>query len=149
MKRISLLLAGILMMFTITACGNNNAASDQQSDTSADTATVTVTIDIDFPDDSNVADVDDATITVNDGSSVLAVLEAYADENSGEVLLDESSESPYVTSINGVAATDTAGWIYEVNDETIMESADKYIVKNGDDISWDFDSWSDDNDDDN
>ena len=32
---------------------------------------------------------------------------------------------------------------YEVTDETIMETADKHIVKDGDDIEWSFESWND------
>ena len=144
MKKISLLLASILIVFTITACGSDNAASDPSA-ASEDKTTVTVTIDIDFPDDSNAADVDSAKLTVNDGSSVLGALEAYADSNGGEILLDKSSGSPYVTSINGVAATETAGWVYEVNDKGVMKSADEYIIKDGDTISWDFESWTDNN----
>ena len=92
MKKISLLLASILIVFTITACGSDNAASDPSA-ASEDKTTVTVTIDIDFPDDSNAADVDSAKLTVNDGSSVLGALEAYADSNGGEILLDKFRQS--------------------------------------------------------
>lgn len=131
----------------MAACGNNNAASSQPSEngtTANENSTITVTIDIDFPDESNVADIDDAKITVKDGSSVLDVINSYADSNKVEISIEEINATPYIASISGVAQTDTAGWIYEVNDEMVLESADKYIVKNNDKIEWDFESFAND-----
>ena len=101
-------------------------------------------MDIDFPDSSGVRDIDDARVTVENGSSVLDVLNTYAAANNIDVTMDESSASPYVTAINGVSQTDTAGWVYELNDQMVMESAADCIVSDGDKIDWDFDDWTDD-----
>ena len=150
MKKISLSLTNLVMVFIMSAmvaCGGgsgDNNGGNAAASGSGDNGTVTVTMDVDFPDSSGVRDIDDARVTVENGSSVLDVLNTYAADNNIEVTVDESSASPYITAINGVSQTDTAGWIYEVNDNMIMESAADFIVSNGDKIDWDFDEWADD-----
>ena len=150
MKKISIAAATLVMVFIMSAmvaCGGgsgDNNGGNTAAGSSGDKGTVTVTMDIDFPDSSGVRDIDDARVTVENGSSVLDVLNTYAAANNIDVTMDESSASPYVTAINGVSQTDTAGWIYEVNDNMIMESAADFIVSNGDKIDWDFDEWADD-----
>lgn len=142
MKRILAVLMTLVMVFAMTACGNNGSASTGSSaDGSA--GTITVEIDIDYPDESGIADVEDMKIDVPEGSTVLDALNAYADANNCEILMDEASQTPYVVSIGGVAATDTAGWVYEVNDEMVMESADACVLKAHDEVSWEFESWAD------
>lgn len=154
MKKLSVFVLTFIMIFSMAACGStgssNTATTEQtQNSASADNSAtaangeITVTIDIDYPDSSKVADVDDAKVIVPDGSSVLDVLNRYAEDNNVEVRMDDTSSAPYVVSIGGVEATDTAGWVYEVNDETIMETADKHIVKDRDDIEWSFENWND------
>lgn len=135
MKKKLLLAVFALVLVFATACGNNEA-EDATSETM-----ISVFIDIDFPDDSNVADVEEAALDVPENSTVLDVLNIYADKNNMEVAMDESSKSAYVVSIGGIAATKTAGWIYEVNDEAVMEPADAYKIKENDEISWDFETW--------
>ena len=150
MKKISLSLTTLVMVFIMSAmvaCGGgsgDNNGGNAAASGSGDNGTFTVTMDVDFPDSSGVRDIDDARVTVENGSSVLDVLNTYAADNNIEVTVDESSASPYITAINGVSQTDTAGWIYEVNDNMIMESAADFIVSNGDKIDWDFDEWADD-----
>ena len=150
MKKISLSLTTLVMVFIMSAmvaCGGgsgDNNGGNAAASGSGDNGTVTVTMDVDFPDSSGVRDIDDARVTVENGSSVLDVLNTYAADNNIEVTVDESSASPYITAINGVSQTDTAGWIYEVNDNMIMESAADFIVSNRDKIDWDFDEWADD-----
>ena len=99
---------------------------------------------IDFPDESGVADIEDVAVSTEDGSSVLDILNKYADENSIEIVTDDTGENPYVTSINGVSETDSAGWTYELNDEMVMDAADQCIVSDGDEIDWSFESWTED-----
>ena len=142
MKKLSIFLTTLIMVFALTGCGSNDdTAKDGQTNT-ASGETITVTMDISYPDESGLADVEDAPVTVDSESSVLNALITYADANDIEVVMDESSANPYVTSINGVAATDVAGWVYEVNDQMVMESADACILSDGDNVSWDFESWT-------
>lgn len=58
----------------------------------------------------------------------------------------QNGTSSYVTSINGVSENDygdPSGWVYTVNGEEIMESADKYELSDGDSIEWKFVTFSD------
>lgn len=148
MKKLSILFLSLIMILSMAACGNNNNATAQEpaadnNGGNAAGADIAVTIDIDYPDDSKVKDVEDADVTVPEGSSVLDVLNKYAEENNFEIMMaDSKAMSTYVSGINGVESTDTAGWIYQVNDEAIMDTADKCIVKNGDSVEWEFDNWA-------
>lgn len=142
MKKFSILLISLMLVLALMSCGENGSIEDKEKDGPASNEDIAITINISYPDESNLDDVEDAAMIVEDKSSVLEALTTYADENGIEVEMDESSENPYVTSINGVAESDTAGWIYEVNNETVMESADMYILENGDVISWFFESWA-------
>jgi hypothetical protein len=58
-----------------------------------------------------------------------------------EVILDQSGSTDYITSIGGVALTDNSGWVYEVNDEMVMEPATTCVVNNGDVIDWEVQTW--------
>lgn len=138
MKKLFTIFTVIVLTIVLTSCGDNN---QENSVSYEDTSEITVVLDIDFPDDCGVDDIEDLTLTVPEDSSVLDVLNTWAgDKNT--VTLDPSSENPYVTGINGISASSSAGWIYEVNDEMIMESADAHNVENGDKISWEYENWS-------
>jgi len=151
MKKILAIMLGMIMIFALAGCGENNNAggagskagdtSDGNGGQTSDVPQMTVYIDIDYPDNSGVKDVEDLKMQVVKGSSVLTVLNDYAAANSCEVLMSDNSATAYVTSIGGVAATDAAGWVYEVNDQMVMDAADAYILEDGDEVSWDFETW--------
>ncbi|MFQ8602287.1 MAG: DUF4430 domain-containing protein [Anaerovoracaceae bacterium] len=141
MKKLSVFIVSLILMFTMVSCG-----SDNDTNTNSQTSNITVTLDIDFPDNSEAQDVDNVKVTVPEKSSVLDVLTTYGEENNVDIILDEKSESPYVTSINNIKATNDSGWVYELNDEAVMEPADQCTVQEGDKIDWSFETWSDDND---
>ena len=134
MKKVLIVLMTLVMVFAMTACGGADAPA-------SDAAMITVEIEIDYPDETGVADVEEAAVEVPEGSAVLDVLNAYAEANNCEIVMDENATPPYVIGIGEVEATDTAGWVYEVNDEMVMESADACVVNAGDEISWSFESW--------
>ena len=144
-KILPVLSIALLMLLAAAGCGSGGDSQDAAGDGNADAGsgqTITITMDIGFPDESGVADIEDAAVTVDEGCSVLNALVTYCNDNDIEVVTDEFSENPYVTGINGVMEDDTAGWTYEVNDEMIMESADACILRDGDEVSWEFESWS-------
>src|SRR5699024_4211352 len=109
MKKYAILLIVVIMALALASCGSGDTTGQQQQTDAPSEEAITVTIDISYPDESGLADVEDATVTVDSESSVLNALITYGNANDIEVLTDESSENPYVTSINGVAETDTAG----------------------------------------
>lgn len=134
MKKVLVIIMTLVMVFAMTACGGG-------SDPDASAGTITVGIEIDYPDESGIADVEEAVVEISEGGSVLDALNAYAVENNCEILMHETANPPYVIGIGGLEATDTAGWVYEVNDEMVMESADACVLGAGDEVSWSFEVW--------
>jgi hypothetical protein len=132
MKKLLLVVAVLMMMFTVTACGS---AEETGSGVMIDTV-----IEIDYPDGCGIEDVE-ATVSVEEGTSAMDMLYQYADENGIEVGLDESSPTIYVISINGVEQTGDAGWVYEIDDEMTMDAADDCILTEGMEITWEYMSW--------
>ncbi len=145
MKKLSVILMAMILAFALASCGGGSSDSDGGgNDGTAQGADemISVTLEIEYPDESSVADAEDVVVEISKDGTVLDALNAYADASGCAVVLDQSSDSPYVTSIGGVAATDTAGWIYEVNDEQVMKSADACTLKAGDEVSWSFEEWA-------
>lgn len=134
MKKVLVVLMTLIMVFAMTACGGGSTAD-------APAGTITVEIEIDYPDDSGIADVEDVKVDLPEGATVLDALNIYAQVNDCEILMHETANPPYVIGIGGLEATDTAGWVYEINDEMVMESADACVLNAGDEISWSFETW--------
>ncbi len=141
MKKLLVLIMSMIMVLALAACGGGSSDSGGSDGAAEAEGTINVVLEIDYPDESGVADVEDMQLEIIEGGSVLAALNAYADANNCEVLMDGESDMLYISSIGGVAATDTAGWTYEVNDEMVMEAADQCFLKDGDEVSWSFESW--------
>lgn len=62
-------------------------------------------------------------VTVPDGATVLQATEAAG----WDVQVEDSDYGKFVTSINGIAngsEGEASGWVYTVNDETVMEACD-------------------------
>ena len=144
MKKILALMAALIMVLAMTAC-----SSIEPSDDGSDAKMINVAIEIDYPDvddeDLEKAEKKDieAKMMVEEGTSAIDMLYSYADPNGIDVVLDESSPTIYVTSIDGVEQTNDAGWVYEVNDEMTMDAADELIVEEGMKITWEYTSWDD------
>lgn len=142
MKKVLALILALIMVLAMTAC-----SSIEPSDDGSDANLINVKIEIDYPDvddeDLEKAEKEDieAAMTVEEGTSVIDMLYSYADANGIEVLLDESSPSLYVTSIDGVEQSNDAGWVYMINDEMVMDAADQLIVEEGMEVTWEYMSW--------
>lgn len=141
-KRLTLtaVLILVMVMTMFSGCGSKDEPADDAADVPASEEVIgdiKVTLSIDFPDTKGQADVEDIKIGLTEESSVLDVLFAYANENDIEVLT-EGEEDPYVTSIGGVIEDGSWGWTYTINDEIVMESAGKAMIKNGDEVQWEY-----------
>lgn len=76
-------------------------------------------------------------VTVVDGSTVLQATEAAG----WDVQVEDSDYGKFVTSINGIAngsEGEASGWVYTVNDETVMEACDVRQLAAGDSVQWSF-----------
>ena len=76
---------------------------------------------------------------VKDGSSVFEAMQKLEDDNPKEFnfkYTDYSSLGSFINEINGIKGTPGKYWIYYVNNEKASVGASKYILKQGDIISW-------------
>ena len=137
MKRVLIIMLMLIMAVVMIACGDDEAVPAE------DAPMLTVEINIDYPDDSGMEDVEEFALQVAEGSSALDMLHAYGEAEGVEIVMSDTSTTAYVTSIGGVAETDNAGWVYEVNDEMTMDAADEHIIEPGTEITWEFMSWND------
>ena len=135
MKKLVVVLMAMVMTFSICACGAAGEGGE-------DAAMINANICIDYPDDCGIDDVEAAMI-IEEGTSAMDMLYAYADQEGFELTLSENSQTVYFTAINGVEETADAGWVYEVDGEMTMDAADDCIVTEGMTITWEYMSWSD------
>lgn len=136
MKKVLVVLMTLIMVFAMTACGGAGGSA------SGDGPMIDVCIEIDYPDVEGMPDVEDYKFQIPEGSTALDMLHAYGEEANVEIVMSDASDTAYVTSIGGVAETDGAGWVYEVDDEMTLDAADEHIVKQGAEIKWEFMSWA-------
>lgn len=76
-------------------------------------------------------------VTVLEGATVLQATEATG----WDVQVEDSDYGKFVTSLNGVAngsEGEASGWVYTVNDETVMEACDARQLHAGDSVQWSF-----------
>lgn len=130
-KRITLIALTLLLTLTFAACMDPSADG-------SDIKTIHVSMDVIYPEDADTENVTNFEMQVEESATVLDVLKSFADQQDIEVTIDDSSSSVYVTSINGFAAEDTSGWMYEVNGEMVMEEASHYVLENGDEVTWEY-----------
>lgn len=90
MKRILVVLMALVMVLAMTACGGSGGDAGSADNAAEPAAAMTVKLDIDYPDESGVSDVDEAAVEIPEGGTVLDALNAYAEANNCEVLMDES-----------------------------------------------------------
>lgn len=137
-KTLAVFFIGIMMLFTLSACGNKGENTGTSNDAGSG-ETISVTLSIDYTDESGIADIDDQIIQVPVDSTVLDATMSAVDV----VAEDSDGGTKYITSIGGLAGSGSSGWIFEVNDKTIMKTADKYVLSDGDELSWEYGSWED------
>lgn len=132
LKRSIAVVLSLLLVFAVTACGGN------PSDDGSDVNTINVTLSITYPKDAKKDNVKEFAMNVEENATVLQILESYCNQENIPVDV-ESSGTTYVTSINGIKAKGSSGWVYEVNDDaSITKAVDEYKVKDGDKVVWKF-----------
>lgn len=143
-KRIAACLAALLLLSSLALAGcaggtpssssapaeqGSAATQSQQQDQAAASLEAKVTI--------TDADGQTTSYTVQvpqDEATVLSALEA----TDAEVVVEDSSYGKYITTINGLAAEGSSGWVYTVNGEQVMDAVDVCQLADGDtvDISY-------------
>ena len=126
----AVLAAGALAfgLFGLAGCADKADESEKGGE-----AQITVTMEVDtaVQEGGSVESVD---VAVAEGATVLEVLEA----SDVEYVAEDSSYGKYVTTIAGVEQGSNSGWVYSINGESGMESAEVAVVADGDTITWQF-----------
>lgn len=156
-KLISVIVLSLALAFALSACAplysmfvvtnKPKASNDFLVDVIGDYGEVTGTVEISiiYPEEAGVETADGKASLYEENSTALGALSDFCYYNGIDISV-ETSVSQYVTSIGGVAENDygnPSGWVYTVNGEEIMESADKYELSDGDSIEWKFVSFGD------
>lgn len=139
MKNIVIVLMALVMVFTMAACGNNGSGAGGNGSSQM----IDVCMEVDYPDNAGMPDVENYWLQVPEGSTALDVLNEFAKLYGIDVVMSDTSETAYVVSIGGVAETSWGGWAYELDDAMTLKEANEYIVKQGDEIKWEFIDWND------
>jgi|GEM_PF-7120207 len=137
-KILSVIFALTLMMAVFAGCGDDEPISPDDDADVVVIGDIKVSISIDFPGTAGLTDVEDVKMGLPSESSVLDLLFAYANENNIDVEIEGGDDNPFVVSIAGVFGSGNSEWTYVVNDETVMESAGNAMLKDGDEVIWEF-----------
>ena len=97
---------------------------------------IVVPVSITMPDSAG-AEPKTIEVTVLEGATVLQATEAAG----WDVQVEDSDYGKFVGAINGIAngsEGEASGWVYTVNDETVMEACDVRQLHAGDSVQWSF-----------
>ncbi len=74
-------------------------------------------------------------------STALDIVENGEDVCGYTYLIEETAWGPYLKKINEEEAHDLIGWLYFVNNESLLVGANDYILEPGDEVLWYFGEW--------
>ncbi len=141
MKKLLSLALIFMLCIAMAACGNDQQQTPEDTP-SVNSINVSISI-IDSDGDDVQVDgftpVENAQFSVEEGTNVLDATQIYCVSNDIDIQISGSGD--YVTSLMGVSekdVSDTTGWIFKVNGQSGSLGADEEILKDGDEISWEF-----------
>lgn len=111
------------------------ASSSAQSQSAAsDAQTIAVAVEIADPAGPEAAPTSYPVEVSADDATVLAALQATG----VDATIEDSEYGKYISALNGTAAEGTSGWIYTVNGQEVMESADQCQLAAGDTVEFQY-----------
>lgn len=120
----------------LAGCSSGSSASSEESSAESSAAAdaqedIAVTVNVGGNESDGVQAATE-TVVVPVGASVTDALNGTT-----YTIVSENGEyGTFVTSINGVDATDTTAWVYTVNGEQATVGADEYVLNDGDVVEW-------------
>lgn len=161
----ALLVVAALCCVPLAGCANNSDSADNKADTPSATQTdqagqdasattaenqaktaeeaaltaeedateITVSVEVTGSFEGTTVD-SKGEYTVAAGSSALDALQA----TDLDVTVEDSQYGAYVTSVDGLTAEGSNGWLYSVNGESPTVSAGDYTLADGDTVVWSF-----------
>lgn len=131
-KKLTAVCSALILILLMAAC-----SADPSADGS-DIKTINVTLSILYPEEQKTENLEEYTMQVEEDATVMQILESYSDQADIPIWV-ETSDSPSVTSINGVDTDPDFQWVYEVNGKVLSdEPAADYKPEDGDRIVWKY-----------
>ena len=138
MKKILTVIYILALLFAVTACSSEPAMEEAPI---VNPVTLEFSL-LDGEDDLELDDFDeikDDPFIAEEGSSVLEATQLYCMSHDISISVDMSKG--YVTEIAGLTEGDydkQTGWVFTVNGEMGMLTAEEQIIEEGDKIAWSF-----------
>ena len=138
MKKILSVLCILILLFTMAACSTESEAEETPI---VNPVNLSFSL-LDGEDDLELEDfeaIEDDPFIAEEGSSVLEATQLYCMSHDISISVDTSKG--YVTEIAGLTEGDYSeqtGWVFTVNGEMGMLTAEEQIVEEGDKIAWEF-----------
>lgn len=122
----------LVMSFTFFSCNEKDKTSGKI------VHPINVTMSIDFPNKSKIPDVIEAHFAIEEGASVLDMIQLYCTVNNMPLTVETTST--YIQGIDGVMEGDYGKreWQFKINDVLCDADESEQIVENNDHVSWVF-----------
>lgn len=144
-KLFSLICLIAITVITFTSCSDSPSSTKDDRGEPIGTAYLNVT----FPENDKLKDtenIENAEVPFyTEETTILDLLKEYCDENKISVVIENGTYT-YVQGIGGLQENDLGsgtGWVFEVNNEMVMEGASTCKVKDGDSILWKYVDYTD------
>ena len=161
----ALLVAAVLCCVPLAGCANNSDSTDSTADTPAATQSTDASKDAtSATSEAQAEKAEEAAVTANDEATEITVtvevtgsFEGTTVESTDEytvakdasaldalqatdldVTVEDGQYGAYVTSVDGLAAEGSNGWLYSVNGESPTVSAGDYKLADGDTVTWSY-----------
>ena len=138
MKKLLTVLCIIALLFAVTACSTKPAGEETPI---VNPVNLSFSL-LDGEDELDLEDfeeIQDDPFIAEEGSSVLEATQLYC--MSHDISISVDSSKGYITEIAGLTEGDYSemtGWVFTVNGEMGMLSAEEQLVEEGDKIAWEF-----------
>lgn len=134
-KRINLLAIGMLSIFLLIGCGNDESNAQTEAVSSAPESTVssiqkeTVTVNISVQEDGKLVPETGKELEIDKGSTLLDIMEK-------NYKIEETDT--FINSIEGISQDEAEGkyWLFDVNGEAAPVGAADTILEAGDEVVW-------------
>lgn len=119
-------------IFVVTGCG-------KEKEETPIVHPIKITISINYPQKSEIEDVEEVNFKIEEDSTVLDAIQLYCNVNELPVTVETTDES--IQGINGVTNGDYGSkrhWQYKVNGKLCETPENEKILKDGDTLEWFF-----------
>ena len=143
MKKLVSLFLTLILLFTLTSCTKENAEEDNTPIVNPVNLSMEIAIGLEDAQEDGFENIGPKDFIAEEGSTVLEATQLYCMANNISISLDK--DMGYITEINGLTEkdyTEMTGWVFTVNGEMPSVGADQLEIQEGDQIRWEFLSFS-------